>query len=102
MQQYRVPNNSAYASLTCGLISIYLLCFGWASIASIPIGVVGILFAVYTKRRGCISRLNTAGLVTSIIGIVTGTAMLVLLCAALLLSLHAASSIAGGIWQLLS
>ena len=78
---YNQPTHRPYrqgfmlASGICGILSITTCCTG---IFSLPLGALGILFAVLASRKG--KKLNATcitGIVTSIIGIIAGIAMIV-------------------------
>lgn len=63
------------ASMICGMISIILCCTG---ILSLPLGAMGILFAVLSHRRGkSMPSMSLTGIILSCIGIVMGLIMLV-------------------------
>ena len=63
-------------SMSLGLLSVVACCLGYLSI---PIGALGILFAVLSRRKGKpLPRICKTGLVLSIIGMVIGFAMLLL------------------------
>ncbi|HIW80140.1 MAG TPA: DUF2987 domain-containing protein [Candidatus Acetatifactor stercoripullorum] len=64
-----------YASFICGLISITAACTG---IFSIPIGALGVLFAVLTYRAGKKMKPECrAGIWLSCIGMASGIAMII-------------------------
>lgn len=78
---YNQPTHRPYgqgftmASVTCGILSITTCCTG---ILPLPLGALGILFAVLVYRRG--KRMNSAcvmGITTSCIGIAVGLMMTV-------------------------
>lgn len=79
-QQYnnnRNVQNSGFsiASMICGIASIILCCTG---ILSLPMGALGIIFAILTRRVGKgMPSMSIAGLWTSIVGMVFGIGMLV-------------------------
>lgn len=63
-------NSFAVASLICGLISILLCCTG---VLSLPLGALGILFAVLSKRLDKpMSSFSITGIVLSTLGILMG------------------------------
>ena len=57
----------AVASLVLGILSIVLW---WIPIVNIIISILGLVFAIITKKRGNRGGMGTAGLVCSIIGTV--------------------------------
>ena len=78
---YNQPTHRPYgqgfiiASMVCGVLSVTACCTG---ILSLPLGALGILFALLTYRKG--KKMNgTAmiGIVLSAMGIITGISMLV-------------------------
>lgn len=63
-------------SISLGLLSLIACCLGYLSI---PIGALGILFAVLCRRKGqALPRSCKTGLVLSIAGLAIGMAMLAL------------------------
>lgn len=63
------------ASMVCGIISIILCCTG---ILSLPLGALGILFAVLSHRRGkSMPAMSLTGIILSCFGIALGLFMLV-------------------------
>ncbi len=70
-------NGMSIASMVLGIASIVMCCTG---ILSLPLGALGLLFAVLTKRKGkAMSGMSIAGMVTSIVGLLLGIFMLVYL-----------------------
>lgn len=74
-----IPSNRinplSVASMVCGIVSITLCCTG---ILSIPVGALGILFAILTKRLGQkMSAHSMTGVILSCIGIALGLFMLI-------------------------
>ena len=78
---YNQPTHRPYgqgfiiASMICGILSVTACCTG---ILSLPLGALGIIFALLTYRKG--KRLNGSaltGIMLSIMGIVTGISMLI-------------------------
>lgn len=64
------------ASMICGIISIVLCCTG---ILSLPLGALGILFAVLSHRRGrSMPTMSLTGIILSCLGILMGLLMLVI------------------------
>lgn len=62
----------ATASLVLGIISVCLWFFGYTSLLSVILGIVGIVLAVMSKKQGFEGGIRTAGLVLSIIAVVGG------------------------------
>lgn len=78
---YNQPTHRPYgqgfliASMVCGFLSVTACCTG---ILSLPLGALGILFALLTYRRGKkISGTAMTGIVISTMGIITGVSMLI-------------------------
>jgi len=78
---YNQPTHRPYgqgfiiASMICGVLSVTACCTG---ILSLPLGALGILFALLTCRKG--KRMNgtaMTGIVFSAMGIITGVSMLI-------------------------
>lgn len=78
---YNQPTHRPYgqgfliASMICGVLSVTACCTG---VLSLPLGALGILFALLTYRRGKkMSGSAMTGLVFSVMGIITGVSMLI-------------------------
>ena len=78
---YNQPTHRPYgqgfiiASMICGILSVTACCTG---ILSLPLGALGIFFALLTYRRG--KKMNgtaLTGIVFSVMGIITGVSMLI-------------------------
>lgn len=78
---YNQPTHRPYgqgfiiASMICGILSVTACCTG---ILSLPLGALGIIFALLTYRKG--KRMNGSaltGIMLSTMGIVTGISMLI-------------------------
>ncbi len=78
---YNQPTHRPYgqgfliASMVCGVLSVTACCTG---ILSLPLGALGILFAMLTYRRG--KKMNgtaMTGIVFSTMGIITGVSILI-------------------------
>lgn len=68
-------NIFATISLMLGIFSVTACCTG---VLSLPLGALGILFAILTYRKGKqMNPLSIAGIVFSAIGMLTGLAMLI-------------------------
>lgn len=64
--------NDAVVSLVLGILSVVLWFFGYSSILSVVLGVVGLVYASKSKQRGFDGGLRTAGFVLSLIGVIGG------------------------------
>jgi hypothetical protein len=62
----------ATASLVLGIIAVVCWFFGWSSIASVVLGIVGIILAGKSKAAGFTGGTRTAGFVLSLIGLIGG------------------------------
>ncbi len=76
-QQLLQPYGQGFliASMVCGVLSVTACCTG---ILSLPLGALGILFAMLTYRRG--KKMNgtaMTGIVFSTMGIITGVSILI-------------------------
>ena len=67
-------SGQATASLVLGIISIVCIVASWMylSIASIILGIVGLVLASSAKKQGNTSGVRTGGFVTSLIGLILG------------------------------
>ena len=63
---------AAVASLVLGIIAVVLWCFGYSSIVSVILGIVGLVCAGNAKKAGFMGGLRTAGFVLSLIGLIGG------------------------------
>lgn len=75
----QIPTNRmnpfSVASMVCGIVSITLCCTG---ILSIPVGALGILFAILTKRLGQKMPVHSmTGVILSCTGIALGAVILI-------------------------
>lgn len=78
----RTGQREAVAGLVLGIVSILL---GWTMVIGLACGIVGLILSVKGRARspdGAHKGIGTAGIVTSIIGIIWGVASTVLLLAA--------------------
>lgn len=73
--------NNATASLVLGIIAVIFWFFGYSSILSIILGIVGLIQASKAKELGYDDAIRTAGFVLSLIGLIGG-ALALLACAA--------------------
>lgn len=72
--QEKISGFSA-ASMICGFLSVSLCCTG---ILSLPVGALGILFAILSKRRGSsMPPMSFTGVVLSCAGIALGLSLLI-------------------------
>lgn len=75
MSESQPPRGFTLAAIICGIASVALCCLGPLTV---PIGSLGILFAILSKRLGRPAHpLARSGLILSIIGIITGILMTV-------------------------
>lgn len=63
---------AATASLVLGIIAVVLWFFGYTSIVSVILGIVGLVCAGNAKKAGFDDGLRTAGFVLSLIGLIGG------------------------------
>ena len=82
----------ATASLVCGIVGIVCWFFGWSSIASIILGIVGLVLASKSKMAGCNDPKRTAGFILSIIALVGG-AIFFVACVACVACVGAAAAL---------
>lgn len=77
-QSNRPANNGmSIASMVLGIASIVMCCTGFMSL---PLGALGLLLAILTKRKGkALPGMSIAGMVTSIIGLLLGVFMIIYL-----------------------
>ena len=64
--------NKAIASLVLGIISAVLWFFGYSSILSVVLGIIGVVMASKSKEEGYDENIRTAGFILSVIGIIGG------------------------------
>ena len=64
--------NKAIATLVLGLISVVLWFFGYSSILSVVLGIIGVVMASKSKEEGYDENIRTAGFILSVIGIIGG------------------------------
>ena len=64
--------NKAIASLVLGIISVVLWFFGYSSLLSIILGIVGVVLASKAKKEGNTEGMRTGGLILSIVSLVGG------------------------------
>lgn len=70
-------HGAAVGSLVCGIISIVCWFFGWSSLISVVLGIIGIILANNAKKAGNTEGIRTAGFVTSVIGLIGGALVFV-------------------------
>lgn len=83
---------AATASMVLGIISVVLWFFGYSSLVSIILGVIGLVLASNSKNAGFNGSTRTAGFVLSLIGLIGG-ALFFIACIACMGSIAAYSSI---------
>ena len=64
--------NKAIASLVLCIISVVLWFFGYSSILSVVLGIIGVVMASKSKEEGYDENIRTAGFILSVIGIIGG------------------------------
>lgn len=64
--------NEAVVSLVLGIISVVLWFFGYSSILSVVLAIVGLVYASKSKQLGYNGPMRTAGFVLSLIGVIGG------------------------------
>lgn len=72
----------ATASMVLGIISVVLWFFGYSSIVSVILGIIGLILAGNAKKAGFEGGIRTAGFVLSLIGLIGG-ALFFVACVAL-------------------
>ncbi len=83
----------ATASLVLGIIAVVCWFFGYSSIVSVVVGLIGLILASSAKKEGFDGGIRTAGFVLSLIGLIGGGVVLV----ACVACAGAASSLAGSL-----
>lgn len=68
---------AAIGSLVCGIVSIVFWFFGATAIVSVILGVVGLILASNAKKAGFTGGMQTAGFVTSLLGLIFGALVFV-------------------------
>ncbi len=64
--------SNATASLVLGIIAVVFWFFGYSSILSVILGIVGLIQASKAKELGYQDAIRTAGFVLSLIGLIGG------------------------------
>ena len=78
MEEQKIPGKGqAIASLVLGIIAVVLWFFGYSSLISIVLGVIGLILASKSKSLGFQGGLRTAGFVLSLIGLIGGALVFV-------------------------
>ena len=73
MYEKKVPGKgAATASLVLGIIAVVCWFFGYSSILSVILGIIGLIMAGNAKKAGFDSGVRTAGFVLSLIGLIGG------------------------------
>ena len=73
--------NEAVISLVLGIIAVILWFFGYSSIISIVLAIVGLVYASKSKQLGYNGPMRTAGFVLSLIALIGG-ALIFIACVA--------------------
>ena len=69
----KIPGKGqATASLVLGIIAVVCWFFGYSSIVSVVLGVIGIIMAGKAKQEGFVGGIQSAGFVLSLIGLIGG------------------------------
>ncbi len=78
----QVPGqNEAVVSLIMGIIAVLLWFFGYSSLISVVLSIVGLVYASKSKQLGFNGPMRTAGFVLSLIGL-AGGALIFIACVA--------------------
>lgn len=72
-------HGAAIGSMVCGIIGVVLCFFGYSSIISIILGIIGLVMAGNSKKAGNREGVRTAGFVLSILAIVGGSIVFIYL-----------------------
>ncbi len=73
MEQNNVPGKgAATASLVLGIIAVVFWFFGYSSVLSVVLGIIGLVMASNAKKAGFEGGIRTAGFVLSLIGLIGG------------------------------
>lgn len=67
----------AIASMVLGIIAVVMWFFGYSTIVSIILAIIGLVLASSAKKAGNTSGMRTAGFVTSLIALIGGILVLV-------------------------
>lgn len=74
----KVPGHgAAVASMVLGIIAVVLWFFGYSSIISVILGIIGLVLAGNCKKAGYEGGIRTAGFVLSLIGFIGGAAVFI-------------------------
>ena len=93
-----VPGKSAAtASLVLGIIAVVCWFFGYSSILSVILGIIGLVLASNAKKAGFVGGMRTAGFVLSLIGLIGG-AIFFVACVACVGALGAAGLLDPGLY----
>ena len=68
---------AATGSLVCGIIAVVCWFFGYTTIISLILGIIGLVMASKAKREGYTGGMRTAGFVLSLMGVIVGAIVLV-------------------------
>lgn len=73
MENGNIPGKgAATASMVLGIIGVVCWFFGWSSIVSVIVGIIGLVLASNSKKAGFVSGVRTAGYVLSLISLIGG------------------------------
>ncbi|MGI6013267.1 MAG: hypothetical protein ACOX7K_03145 [Oscillospiraceae bacterium] len=73
MENNKIPGQgAATASLVLGIIGVVCWFFGYLSIISVIVGIVGLILAGNSKKAGFTGGIRTAGFVLSLISTIGG------------------------------
>lgn len=76
----RLPGErEATISLVLGIVAAVLLCTGIFTLASLVLGIIGLVYASKSRNLGFTGAIRTAGFVLSLIGIVIGAVVFVIM-----------------------
>lgn len=92
----KIPGKgAATASMVLGIIAVALWFFGYSSLVSIVLGIVGLILAGNAKKAGFTGGIQTAGFVLSLIGLIGGAIFFVacIACAGAIGSLGASGAL---------
>ncbi len=95
MENQKIPGKGkAVASLVLGIVSLILWWFGYSSLLSVVLSIVGLILAGSAKKDGFEGGIRTAGFVTSLIGLIGGAIFFVacVACVGVLGAIGAAGS----------
>ena len=68
---------AATGSLVCGIIAVVCWFFGYTTIVSLILGIIGLVMASKAKKEGYVGGMRTAGFGHYLIGLIVGGIVLV-------------------------